>query len=41
MILSCNAGAHLLNTVLAALAEWPAVWVVLDGSTDGSDASSG
>ena len=37
VIPSYNSGAHLLQTVLAALAEWPAVWVVLDGSTDRSE----
>jgi glycosyltransferase involved in cell wall biosynthesis len=36
VIPSYNSGARLLETALAALAEWPAVWVVLDGSTDGS-----
>ena len=41
VIPSYNSGARLLDTVLAALAEWPAVWVVLDGSTDGSDRSLG
>ena len=41
VIPSYNSGARLLDTVLAALAEWPAVWVVLDGSTDGSGASLG
>ena len=37
VIPSYNSGARLLDTVRAALAEWPAVWVVLDGSTDGSE----
>ena len=41
VIPSFNSGARLLDTVLAALAEWPAVWVVLDGSTDGSEAPLG
>ena len=41
VIPSYNSGARLLDTVLAALAEWPMVWVVLDGSTDGSEASLG
>ncbi len=41
VIPSYNSGERLLDTVLAALAEWPAVWVVLDGSTDGSDLSLG
>ena len=31
-------GARLLATVRAALAQWPDVWVVVDGSTDGSEA---
>lgn len=31
-------GVRLLATVREALAEWPAVWVVVDGSTDGSAA---
>ncbi len=41
VIPSYNSGARLLDTVLAALAEWPVVWVVLDGSTDGSGESLG
>ncbi len=41
VIPSYNSGARLLDTALAALAEWPVVWVVLDGSTDGSEASLG
>ncbi len=41
VIPSYNSGECLLSTALAALAEWPMVWVVLDGSTDGSDASLG
>ena len=41
VIPSYNSGARLLDTVLAALVEWPAVWVVLDGSTDGSEALLG
>ncbi len=41
VIPSYNSGGRLRDTVLAALAEWPAVWVVLDGSTDGSDLSLG
>ena len=41
VIPSYNSGARLLDTVMAALAEWPAVWIVLDGSTDGSEASLG
>lgn len=39
MIPSYNSGACLLDAAMAALAEWPAVWVVLDGSTDGSGAA--
>ena len=31
-------GARLLATVRDALAQWPDVWVVVDGSTDGSEA---
>jgi glycosyltransferase involved in cell wall biosynthesis len=31
-----NSGPKLLETVRAALQFWPAVWVVVDGSTDGS-----
>ncbi len=38
LIPSYNSGAKLLETVAAALAQWPVVWVVVDGSTDGSDA---
>ncbi|MBC8011513.1 MAG: glycosyltransferase family 2 protein [Burkholderiales bacterium] len=33
-----NTGPRLLRTVREALAAWSPVWVVLDGSTDGSDA---
>jgi len=33
-----NSGARLLETVQAACAAWDPVWVVVDGSTDGSDA---
>ncbi len=33
-----NSGARLLDTVQAARAIWDPVWVVVDGSTDGSDA---
>lgn len=32
-----NSGPMLARTVAAALAEWPAVWVAVDGSTDGSE----
>jgi len=38
VIPSYNSGARLLPTVEAARAVWDAVWVVVDGSTDGSDA---
>lgn len=34
LIPSFNTGATLLETVEAALAHWPVVWVVIDGSTD-------
>ena len=33
-----NSGARLLDTIRAARAAWDPVWVVVDGSTDGSDA---
>ncbi len=33
---SYNSGALLARTAREALAAWPCVWVVLDGSTDGS-----
>jgi len=36
LIPSYNTGARLLKTVLAARAYWQPVWVVIDGSTDGS-----
>jgi glycosyltransferase involved in cell wall biosynthesis len=36
LIPSFNSGAQLAETVRAARAEWPDVWVVVDGSTDGS-----
>ncbi len=40
LIPSYNSGARLLaNTVQAALAQWPDVWVVIDGSSDGSAAA--
>ncbi len=39
IIPSYNAGAKLLQTVKHALACWQPVWVVLDGSTDGSAAA--
>ena len=39
IIPSYNAGGKLAETVRQALACWPPVWVVLDGSTDGSAAA--
>jgi len=39
VIPSYNSGPCLLETVQAARAEWAAVWVVVDGSTDGSAAT--
>ena len=36
LIPSYNTGAQLLQTVQQALAVWGPVWVVIDGSTDGS-----
>lgn len=41
VIPSYNSGARLQDTALAALAEWPEIWVVLDGSTDGSGEALG
>lgn len=38
LIPSYNTGATLVETVRAARAAWAPVWVVVDGSTDGSDA---
>lgn len=38
LIPSYNTGRILPETVAAALARWPEVWVVMDGSTDGSGA---
>lgn len=38
LIPSYNTGAKLVETVRAARAQWAPVWVVIDGSTDGSDA---
>jgi glycosyltransferase involved in cell wall biosynthesis len=38
LIPSYNTGSRLADTVAAALAQWSPVWVVVDGSTDGSDA---
>ena len=37
LIPSYNPGARLLPTVEEALRQWQPVWVVIDGSTDGSD----
>ncbi len=37
LVPSYNTGPRLLATVQAALAHWRPVWVVIDGSTDGSD----
>ncbi len=39
LIPSFNTGAKLIETVQAARAAWSPVWVVLDGSTDGSAAA--
>lgn len=39
LIPSFDTGPQLLETVLAARAQWAPVWVVVDGSTDGSDAA--
>lgn len=39
LIPSYNPGPKVLATVRAALAQWSPVWVVVDGSTDGSAAS--
>ncbi len=36
LIPSYNSGAKLVETVAAAQAQWRPVWVVIDGSTDGS-----
>jgi glycosyltransferase involved in cell wall biosynthesis len=38
LIPSFNPGPRLLSTVQEALAHWQPVWVVIDGSTDDSDA---
>jgi glycosyltransferase involved in cell wall biosynthesis len=38
LIPSYNTGARLAQTVAAALVVWQPVWVVVDGSDDGSDA---
>ena len=37
IIPSFNSGPKLMETVKEALAQWRPVWVVIDGSTDGSD----
>jgi glycosyltransferase involved in cell wall biosynthesis len=37
LIPSYNPGSKVLETVRAARAQWTPVWVVVDGSTDGSD----
>jgi glycosyltransferase involved in cell wall biosynthesis len=39
LIPSYNTGAKLTETVRAARAQWAPVWVVIDGSTDGSAAA--
>lgn len=39
LIPSYNTGSRLRQTVDAALREWSDVWVVIDGSTDGSERS--
>ncbi|MET0263831.1 MAG: glycosyltransferase family 2 protein [Rariglobus sp.] len=39
LIPTYNTGERLLRTVREALAVWSPVWVIVDGSTDGSDAS--
>lgn len=39
LIPTYNTGPRLLRTVREALATWPTVWVVVDGSTDHSDAT--
>ncbi|MEO9191072.1 MAG: glycosyltransferase family 2 protein, partial [Acetobacteraceae bacterium] len=39
VIPSYNTGARLLQTVRDARLAWNPVWVVVDGSTDGSDAA--
>ena len=41
LIPSYNSGPLLRPTVEGALAQWKDVWVVIDGSTDGSDVSLG
>ena len=37
LIPSYNTGPRLLETVTEALTHWNPVWVVIDGSTDGSE----
>jgi glycosyltransferase involved in cell wall biosynthesis len=37
LIPSYNTGARLASTVVDALEQWSPVWVVIDGSTDGSE----
>jgi glycosyltransferase involved in cell wall biosynthesis len=39
LIPSYNPGPKVLATVLSALAQWPTVWIIVDGSTDGSAAA--
>lgn len=39
LIPSYNTGSRLLDTVQSALTNWSPVWVVVDGSTDGSAAA--
>lgn len=39
LIPSYNTGARVLQTLTEARAEWPCVWVVTDGSTDGTPAA--
>lgn len=39
LIPSYNTGAKLRETVIAAISQWQPVWVVIDGSTDGSGQS--
>jgi glycosyltransferase involved in cell wall biosynthesis len=39
IIPSYNPGPQVVDTVRAARAQWTPVWVVVDGSTDGSAAS--
>jgi glycosyltransferase involved in cell wall biosynthesis len=39
LIPSYNSGELVLRTVRDALAQWAPVWVVIDGSTDGTDES--